>query len=131
MDKHENTNPWVDECLSALRPEALWQPNAMKGFARLRQQLDGGRTGRRRSIWAAASIVAGIVLVLCLPPTRAVAERYASACVRLWGHFVGSSGTLTFTERPDRKIAPDFLLTDNSGAQIKLDFRGKVVLLTL
>ena len=61
-----------------------------------------------------------------------MAKGYASACVRLWGHFVGSSGTLTFTERPDREIAPDFMLTDSSGGQVKLsDFRGKVVLLSL
>jgi cytochrome c biogenesis protein CcmG/thiol:disulfide interchange protein DsbE len=61
-----------------------------------------------------------------------MAERYASACARLWAGIVGSEGTLTFTERPDRKIAPDFALTDSFGAQVRLsDFRGKVVLLSL
>jgi len=61
-----------------------------------------------------------------------MAERYVSACARLWAHIVGSGGTLTFTERRDRKTAPDFALTDSLGAQVKLsDFRGKVVLLSL
>jgi cytochrome c biogenesis protein CcmG/thiol:disulfide interchange protein DsbE len=44
---------------------------------------------------------------------------------------MASHGTLTFTERPDRKVAPDFELLDSSGAQVRLsDFRGRVVLLS-
>src|SRR5262245_11729043 len=134
MEKNENTNPdaWINERLSALRPEAEWRPNTVEGFTRLRTQLDGTRLLLRSSIWGTAGSVTGLVLVRYLPPTRAVAERYASACARLWNEFTGSHGTLVFTERRDRKIAADFALTDSSGTQVKLsDFRGKVVLLSL
>jgi cytochrome c biogenesis protein CcmG/thiol:disulfide interchange protein DsbE len=134
MEKNENSNlgAWIDDRLRVIRPEAEWRPNTAGGLSRLRAQLDVRSVRRRRLIWAVAGIAAGVVLILSLPPTRAAAERYASACARLWSQYTGSHGTLVFTERSDRTIAPNFVLTDSSGTQVRLsDFRGKVVLLSL
>src|SRR5262249_50166353 len=91
-----------------------------------------GPRRRLRLVWLAAGIAAAVVFCLAFPATRALAERYASACVTLWANFTGSHGKLAFMKQTDRKTAPDFALTDNAGAQVRLsDFQGKVVLLSL
>jgi peroxiredoxin len=134
MEKNNDTNlnQWVDDRLCTLQHDEQWQPNPIHGFARLREQLDGGLRRRRRLGWIAAGIAAVVVICLAFPATRTLAERYASACVSLWTNFTGSHGRLTFMNQQERKIAPDFALTDHSGAKVRLsDFSGKVVLLSL
>src|SRR5215813_8426282 len=134
MEKSNDTNlnQWVNDRLGSLHPDEQWRPNAIRGFVRLQEQLNGGRRRRRRLAWIAAAIAAAVVLCLAFPPTRTLAERYASACASLWANFTGSHGKLAFMKQTDRKTAPDFALTDNAGAQVRLsDFQGKVVLLSL
>jgi peroxiredoxin len=134
MEKNNDTNlnQWVDDRLCSLSPDEQWQPNTSHGFARFREQFDGAHRQRRRLAWVAGGTAALIVTCLAFPATRTLAERYASACVSLWADFTASHGTLTFMKEQERKIAPDFALTDSTGAKVKLsDFRGKVVLLSL
>jgi len=133
MEKNNDTNlnRWVDDRLGTLRPETQWQPDPTQRFAQLRAQLHRGKAGRKRSLYVAAGIAGCVLLLLAFPATRTLADRYVSACVRLWAHFAASGSSLTYTEQHDRKVAPDFVLKDHSGAQVRLsDFRGKVVLLS-
>jgi len=76
--------------------------------------------------------------VIAFPTSRAMAERYVSACVKqssrlgafLFDRLSTSKATLLYERPADRKAAPDFLLSDSSGTPVRLsEFRGKVVLL--
>src|SRR5262245_53363307 len=110
-----NLNQWVNDRLGSVRPDEQWLPDAIRGFERLQQQLDGGT--RRRRLAGIAAGIAGVILCLAFPATRTLAARYASACASFLADFTGSHGKLTSIKRPDRKIAPDFALTDNLGAR--------------
>src|SRR5262249_12793841 len=122
MEKNNDTNlnQWVNDRLGSLHPDEQWRPNAIRGFARLEEQRDGGRRRQRRLACLAVGIVATVVFCLAFPATRTLAERYASACVNLWANYTGWHGKLEFMKQPDRKIAPDFTLTDSTGAQVRL-----------
>jgi peroxiredoxin len=105
-------NRWVDERLAALNPEGDWQPNAIRGLARLREQRVIAERGRRWA-WAAVAAAVACLGLIALPAPRMAAER-------AWQNF----------STPPPKMAPDFTLNDASGNPVKLSgFRGKVVLL--
>jgi thiol-disulfide isomerase/thioredoxin len=128
---------WANDRLRHVGPENDWQPDRLRAFAKLQQ-----RNVRRHSIshrwsWGVVGAVLLAIPLMALPPTRVIAQRCVSACVRessrlrelLLGAPIQSSQS-TYVKWQDRKIAPDFTMTDTSGRQVRLsDFHGKAVLL--
>jgi peroxiredoxin len=126
----------IAERFSTLRSE--WRPNLQRGFALLRERRVA-KTGRKRR-WGliTAGTVAACLPIMAFPITRAFAERCVSACVQesaavrqlLLGNVSRLSPSSTYVTPGDRRMAPDFSLSDASGQAVKLsEFRGKVVLL--
>jgi len=132
-----NAGAWVDEQLETLTPEADWQPDVQRGWARFRQKRE--RTGRRSRRWmlVTAGAAAACVSLMATPVTRAFAQRCVSACVSEsgWVHsiLVGvrkPGANIAYVSPERRKPAPDFILNDSTGAAVRLsNYRGKVVLL--
>jgi len=133
-----NVGRWVDDEMAALGPAADWQPNLARGLALLGEQRTRRRGPGRRWAWIAVGAVATCVSVMATPITRAFAQRCLSACVSESGWVrqfltAGGSGpvaTNAYIKPENRKVAPDFTLSDRNGKSVKLSqFRGDVVLL--
>ena len=119
----------------ALRPDSEWQPDLQRGLALLRERRVAKKRRKRRWGWITAGALAASLPIMAFPITRAFAVRCVSACVQetaavrqlLLGNPNPSS---TFVRPDDRKLAPDFTLSDASGQPFNLsEARGKVVLL--
>jgi cytochrome c biogenesis protein CcmG/thiol:disulfide interchange protein DsbE len=140
MDRNDEkgVDRMIAERLSPLRANGDWQPDFERGLAILRERR-AAMSGRRRR-WAVVATggVAACLLIMAFPVTRTFAGRCVSACVQdtaavrgfLFGRASEPAPSSTFVKPGDRRMAPDFTLTDASGRNVKLsDFRGKVVLL--
>ena len=134
-DNEVDVSRWVDERLAARSPDPEWQPNVLRGLAKLSER----RNPRRRFLWVAAGAAAACLPLMAFPVTRTLAQNCVSACVsesgRLREFFTGkqdtSSPRLAYAKAAERTLAPDFTLNDASGVRVKLSqFRGKVVLLS-
>jgi peroxiredoxin len=135
-NEHE-VDRMIAERFSAFSGQGDWQPNMHRGLAMLRQRRTLARGRRMQWGMCAAASAAVCLPLLAFPMTRAFAGRCVSACVQetnvmrefLLGRVVPVAAD-GFAKPDDRRPAPDFLLTDAAGNQVKLsDFRGKVVLL--
>ena len=133
-----NVARWVDERLAALDPDGEWQPDINRGLVLLREQRGKLAQRRRKWAWLIAGSMAAALSLAASPGTRAFSQRCLSACVGESGWVrqflkIGVSRTVPGTasiKPPDRKMAPDFTLTDSAGLPVSLsEFRGQVVLL--
>jgi peroxiredoxin len=128
----------IAERFSTLRADSDWHPDVQRGLSLLRNRRAAANGSRRRWAFVASGVVAASVPIMAFPVTRAFAERCVSACVQetavvrqlLLGNTTSATPSRTFVSPDDRKMAPDFTLTDASGQSVKLsESRGKVVLL--
>src|SRR5207247_6401636 len=97
MEKNNETNEShsIGDRLTALRPSVEWQPSLTRGLALLREQRKAQHGRRHRWAWVAAGAAAISLLLVAFPATRGLAERYASACVNLFGKLSGSEPSLS------------------------------------
>jgi peroxiredoxin len=117
-----NTSRWVDSRMTQLRSRPEWQPDLARGLALFRKQTARVRERRHRRTWASAAVLVGCVLLWIFPPSRVLAQRCLSACRNL------VLSAVHLVKRP--AAAPDFVLKDDTGADVRLSaYRGKVVLL--
>jgi peroxiredoxin len=128
----------ITERFSTLRADGDWRPDVQRGLSVLRERRATANGRRRRWVFGAAGVVAATVPLMAFPVTRALAQRCVSACVQetavvrqlLLGNTTGPAPGGTYVSPDNRKMAPDFTLTDATGQQVKLsESRGKVVLL--
>ena len=129
MKEDDMNNRWIDDRLAARLPDHDWHPDESRGFARFLEQRNEKRQGGRRWLWIGVAAVATSLSLAAFPVTRAFAERCVSVCTSVFS-IGGAAPSKSFVKTGDRRVAPDFTLSDASGQPVKLsDFRGKVVLL--
>ena len=100
------TSRWLG---SRLTPSG--SPNDARGLARLRVGGETVRPGRQRRAWFAVAAVATVVFVSATPMARTIAER----CGDLLRSLTGNGATRAYAVPSQRRMMPDFTLTDASG----------------
>lgn len=124
---------WVEAELAKLTPDSQWQPDASRGLARFREQYQdgavlrpGGRTGVARRLRL-------MVQLACVCALAFVALR--GFFPHLWhnsGLGIVDIGQVSADVKAlkDGQPAPDFVLKDSTGADVRLSsYKGRVVLL--
>lgn len=124
-------NAWVDERMSALNSNDNWQPNVRAGFERLTKLGTTPKWIGKRTILLVTATTAAICLsVLAYPSPKVFARRCITECKVVWQNLSLSPRTqANLTPENARYAAPDFILKDASGKDVKLsEQKGKVVL---
>jgi len=139
MDRNEDLDRDIARNLSAFRADAGWQPSLTRGLALLQERRASSRQRRRWWSFLAVGMTAACLPMVAFPAARTFAARCVSACLQetaavrapLLGRTASTIALQTTYVKPgDRKMAPDFDLTDSSGRRLQLSsFRGEVVLL--
>lgn len=115
---------WVDRRLTQLTLSSDWNVDTDSAFARLRGK-DRSRKSRRVKL-AAAGVASVCAILVAIPQTRQTAEH-------LWaGSSIVNIGQVSADTKAlkDGQTAPDFVLEDAAGANVRLSaYKGKVVLL--
>jgi peroxiredoxin len=132
MDKNrriENSG-WVDEQLALLEGEKDWQPDVQQAFQRfLEKRSETGGTWKR---WGYMTTVtaAACLFIMILPSPKVLAHRCLECSVAAWQSLSGATTPKqNLKTASERKVAPDFELTDASGKDVKLSaLKGQVVL---
>src|SRR6266436_4065062 len=79
---------WVDDRLNVLRPDARWQPNAVKALLSLQARCAVPAPAAWKSIgmWTVTTLAAATVLffLLATPAPRVLAQRCVDCSVALW-----------------------------------------------
>jgi thiol-disulfide isomerase/thioredoxin len=131
MANTNRTEPWVEQSLGAVSPDASWEPDVARGFERLNHSL--GRPPAPGWTWpalvAAAGLAAAALIVshtgpvnIGTTPVDAVAPHEG-----LGRLLISGSPLLAPAERV---AAPPLQLLDPAGAELGLlDYHGDVVLL--
>jgi peroxiredoxin len=130
MNKENQLTAWVDERLSSLNPDDIWQPNISAGLARLNEMRHKASWNPGRFVLAAATLATMCLLWVVLPSPKVLAHKCLECSVAVW-ESLASSGLAHTTLQPEngRKLAPDFNLKDSEGNQFTLsNLKGQVVL---
>jgi thiol-disulfide isomerase/thioredoxin len=113
---------WVEERVAQLGPDDVWQPDTDQALARLNRRRS--RPAARRWVIASSLALCVSIGLLAFPAPRVFAERCVDACQSFFLPKTVAMGIGV------SKPAPDFTLTDATGAALRLsDYKGKVVLL--
>jgi peroxiredoxin len=124
-------NSWVDKRMSALNSGENWQPNVNAGFSRLTKlHAKANWIGRRGFLLATATGVAICLSIMAYPSPKVFARRCINECTAVWQSLSPSTPAgANLNLENIRKVAPDFVLTDENGKDVRLsNLRGKVVL---
>ena len=117
-----NVAGWVSDRLAELDPDGEWQPDVARALSLFKEQSVRANVRTKKLTLAAAAFVAACTFPLAFPKPRVLAQRCVAACQNLFSD-TSKVESLSGT-------APDFILHDATGADIRLSaYRGKVVLL--
>jgi peroxiredoxin len=117
-------NHWVWEKLAGLNSGEEWQPDVRAALARFSE-----RRRKRDWVWGRWALLATVAAAACLfamflPSPRVLAHRCLECSVAVWQSLSGQSDVNIVGQ-----TAPDFVLTDANGNEVKLsELKGKVVL---
>jgi peroxiredoxin len=125
-DDNELTR-WIDDRLGALSPPDAWNPDAVRGVARLRERsvIDA----RRRRRWTWGTVAAGMILLLVVPTP--IVRGFAHACGEFVRRTISGAEATHATEAGQRALLSGAELRDLNGRVFNVsEYHGKVVLLT-
>lgn len=119
-----NVSDWVDRRLAELTPSVDWPPDTENAFIRLREK-DRAHKSRRIKM-TAIGLATVCAIVVALPRAKRKAEHlWIDAPIVNIGQVFADEVALK-----NGQAAPDFVLQDASGADLRLSaYKGKVVLL--
>jgi peroxiredoxin len=125
-NKEVNASEWVDRRLLQLAPDDRWKPDVARGLACFHAR----RANRppRAWIWTTLAFAAACICVLAWPTPREIAGHF----FRSFQFKLVDIGQVSADAKAlkDGQTAPDFVLKDAAGADIRLSaYKGKVVLL--